>query len=53
MRFGGNRQVCAHRCQALLRHRRRRGRRGRDQRLYRHEQRGTGREEYLSPTKYV
>lgn len=53
VRFGGDRQVRAHRRQALLRHRRCRGHRGRNLGLHRHEQRGAGRQEYLSPTKCV
>ena len=41
----GTTALTTHRCQALLRHCRRRGRRRCDQRLYRHEQRGAGRQE--------
>lgn len=43
--FRGNREVCAYHGEALLRHRGCRGHRRRDQRVYRHEQRGAGCEE--------
>lgn len=42
VRFGGDREVCAYHGEALLRHCGCRGHRGRDQRVYRHEQRGAG-----------
>ena len=53
VRFGGDSQVCAVRREALLCHRRCCGCGRCDQRLHRHEQRGTGREKYLSPPKLV
>ena len=51
MRFGGDCQVRAYHGQTLLRHCRRRGHRGRNQRVHRHEQRGAGCQEHLSPSK--
>lgn len=51
--FGGDCQVRAYHGQTLLRHCRRRGHRGRNQRVHRHEQRGAGCEKYLSPPKLV
>ena len=51
VRFGGNCQVCAYRGEALLRHCRSGCHRRCDLSLHRHEQRGTGRQEHLSPQK--
>ena len=53
VRFGGNSQVCAYRGEALLRHCRCGCHRRCDLGLHRHEQRGAGREKYLSPPKLV
>ena len=53
VRFGGNSQVCAYRGEALLRHCRCGCHRRCDLSLHRHEQRGAGREKYLSPPKLV
>ena len=51
--FGGNCQIRAYCGQALLCHCRCCSRSGCHQRLHRHEQRGAGCQEYLSPTKCV
>ena len=51
MQFGGNCQVRAYRGQALLCNRWCGSRSGCHQRLHRNEQRGAGRQEYLSPPK--
>lgn len=48
-----NRQVRALRGEAVLRHRRCRGHRGSHQRVHQDEQRGAGRQKYLSPPKLV
>lgn len=53
VRFGGDCQVCPHYGQIVLRHRGGRCHRGRHLGIYRDEQRGAGREEYLSPPKLV
>ena len=53
VRFGGDCQVCTYRGEALLCHCRCRCNCRSHKRLHRHEQRGTGRQEYLSPPKLV
>ena len=53
VRFGGNRQVCAHRGEIVLCHCRCSCCSGCYLGVHQHEQRGAGRQEYLSPPKLV
>ena len=53
VRFGGDCEVCSLCSEAVLCHRRCSCRCRCDLRVHRHEQRGAGRQEYLSPPKLL